>query len=58
MSKRLVYASKEPKSGVHQSITNLFALPFNHDVVVESGLLDEASSTLLKDFFKELRSQK
>ncbi len=56
--KRLVYASKEPKSGVHQSITNLFALPFNHDVIVENGLLDEKSSQLLKDFFKGLRSQK
>lgn len=55
---RLVYSSKEPKSGVHQSITNLFSLPFNHDVKVESGLLEETSSALLKDFFKELRSQK
>lgn len=56
--KRLVYASKEPKSGVHQSLTNIFALPFNHEVVVESGLMDETSSGLLKRFFKELRNQK
>jgi len=56
--KKLVYASKEPKSGVHQSITNLFSLPFNHQVVVENGLLDDLSSALLKRFFKELRSQK
>lgn len=56
--KRLVYASKEPKSGVHQSITNLFSLPFNHEVIVESGLLEEKSSQLLKKFFKDLRTQK
>jgi len=56
--KKLVYASKEPKSGVHQSITNLFSLPFNHQVIVENGLLEDLSSALLKRFFKELRSQK
>lgn len=55
---RLVYASKEPKSGVHQSLTNIFALPFNHEVRVESGLMDEQSSAMLKRFFKELRNQK
>lgn len=56
--KRLVYASKEPKSGVHQSIINLFDLPFNHHIDVEYGLMDESSSRLLKKFFKDLRSQK
>ncbi|MDD3123081.1 MAG: nucleoside deaminase [Candidatus Izemoplasmatales bacterium] len=56
--KRLVYGAKEPKSGVHQSLTNLFGVPFNHEVIVESGLLEEKSSQLLKSFFKELRGQK
>jgi len=45
---RLVYAAKEPKMGVHQSQTNLFAVPFNHEIVVEAGLLEEKSSLLLK----------
>jgi len=56
--KRLVYGAKEPKSGVHQSLTNLFSLPFNHEVEVVSGLLEEQSSQLLKAFFRELRGQK
>jgi len=56
--KRLVYSTKEPKSGVHQSITNIFSLPFNHEVIVESGLLEERSSEMLKDFFRTLRNQK
>lgn len=56
--KRLVYGAKEPKSGVHQSLTNLFALPFNHEVEVDSGLLEEESGQLLKAFFRELRGQK
>ena len=56
--KRLIYSTKEPKSGVHQSITNLFSLPFNHEVIVESGLLEDKSSEMLKEFFRSLRNQK
>lgn len=56
--KRVVYAAKEPKSGVHQSVINLFDQSFNHQIDVESGLMEEESSKMLKEFFKELRNQK
>ncbi|MGE0002836.1 MAG: tRNA adenosine(34) deaminase TadA [Candidatus Izemoplasmatales bacterium] len=54
---KVVYGAKEPKSGVHTSITNLFSLPFNHQVEVVGGVLENESSKLLKDFFRELRNQ-
>ncbi|MDD4354848.1 MAG: tRNA adenosine(34) deaminase TadA [Candidatus Izemoplasmatales bacterium] len=56
--KRLVYGSREPKFGAHQSIINLFDAPFNHHVQVVAGVLEEESSRLLKDFFKKIRQQK
>ena len=56
--KRLVYGTTEPKFGSHQSILNLFDYDFNHKVEIESGVLAEESSQLMKVFFKELRKQK
>jgi len=56
--KRLVYGSSEPKFGSHQSILNLFDYPFNHKVEIETGVLAEESSRLLKRFFQKLREQK
>jgi len=56
--KRLVYATKEPKSGVHESILDLFSFPFNHSIEVISGVGEEESRQLLKSFFKEIRNQK
>jgi len=49
------YGVKDTKSGVAESITNIFELPFNHHVHFESGILAEESQKLLKDFFKKLR---
>jgi len=56
--KRLVYGTSEPKFGVHQSLLNLFDYDFNHKVLVESGVLAEEASQLMKSFFKDLRKQK
>jgi len=53
----IVYGAKDPKSGVHKSITNLFELPFNHNVNVIGGIKEKESSYLLSDFFKELRNK-
>lgn len=55
--KRLVYAAKEPKFGVHQSQTNVFDIPFNHQVEVISGVLEEESSQMMKAFFREMRDK-
>lgn len=54
----LYYGVKDPKAGVVDSLLRMFELPFNHKPYVESGLLAEECSSLLKAFFKELRNKK
>lgn len=53
--KRLVYGAKDPKAGCAGSVVDLFSYPFNHAPVVESGLLAQESSDLLRAFFSKLR---
>jgi tRNA(adenine34) deaminase len=54
--KRVVFAAADPKTGVAGSVTDLFALPqLNHHTSVQSGLLHDASSALLRQFFAERR---
>ena len=38
-------------------VTGLFAMPFNHHPVVESGLRAGEEQALLQAFFKELRER-
>ena len=42
----------------HNSLIDLFALPFNHHPVMESGLLEEEAQALLQDFFAMLREKR
>ena len=56
--KRVVYGASDPKAGCCGSLTDLFALPFNHHPQVESGLLAEECAGLLKDFFAALRKKR
>ena len=56
--KRVVYAAKDPKAGCCGSVTDLFALPFNHRPVVEQGLLAEDAQALLQRFFTALRAKR
>jgi len=56
--KRLIYATTEPKFGAHQSKTNVFGIDFNHRTDVVSGILASESNQMLKDFFKNIRSEK
>lgn len=51
------YGAIDLKSGAHQSILNLYELPFNHKVNVVSGILEEECSKLMTTFFKQLRSK-
>ena len=53
----LVYSAKDPRYGAHESFINLFDYNFNHKVNVVSGVLEDNSSKLIKDFFKELRNK-
>ena len=47
-----------PKAGCAGSIMNLLQVDkFNHQVEIESGIMKEECSTLLKDFFKKLRNR-
>ncbi len=56
--RRLVYGTKEPKFGAHQSKTNVFDITFNHKTEVKAGVLATESNKLLKDFFKKIRCEK
>lgn len=52
----VVMGSMNPKAGCGGSILNILEMPqFNHQVHVKRGVLEEACSSLLTSFFKELR---
>lgn len=53
---RVVYGAKDPKAGSCGSLTDLFALPYNHQPICESGLMEQECAAVLRKFFKGLRS--
>jgi tRNA(adenine34) deaminase len=54
--KRVVFAARDPKTGVAGSVIDLFAQPqLNHHTAIEGGLMADASARLLRDFFNERR---
>lgn len=54
--KRVVVGTMNPKAGCAGSILNLLQMEqFNHQVELETGILEEECSRLLQDFFRELR---
>lgn len=53
---RVVYGARDPKTGVHGSILDLFAEErLNHHTEVVGGILAEECSALLSGFFAERR---
>lgn len=48
--RRVVYGAADTKAGCCGSVTDLFALPFNHHPVVEGGLRAEEAQALLQAF--------
>lgn len=55
---RLIYGAKDPKSGAFGSLYNLAEdTRLNHQVAVTAGILESECSTLLKQFFRELRNK-
>lgn len=55
---RVIYGTTEPKAGVAVSRGQFFQQDFlNHRVLVEGGVLAEACSSLLSDFFKARRQK-
>ena len=56
---RAVIGSMNPKAGCAGSVLNLLEMPeFNHQVIVERGVLGETCSAMLSGFFRELRELK
>ncbi|OUP00334.1 tRNA-specific adenosine deaminase [Anaerofilum sp. An201] len=56
--RRVVYGAADEKAGCCGSVTDLFALPFNHRPAVESGLCADEASALLREFFLMLREKR
>lgn len=57
--KKVYIGCMNPKSGCAGSIMNLLQVDeFNHKVEIESGVLEEECSSLLTNYFKELRKSK
>lgn len=57
--KKVVVGCMNPKAGCAGSILNLLQVEqFNHQVELETGVLEEECSEMMKNFFKELRKEK
>ncbi len=52
---RLVYGAHDEKAGSCGTLTNLFALPYNHRPEVTGGVLEADCGAALRDFFRSLR---
>ena len=56
---RVVIGSMNPKAGCAGSVLNLLEMKeFNHQVQVTRGVLEEACSQMLSDFFRRLRESR
>ena len=56
---KVVIGSMNPKAGCAGSVINLLQMKqFNHQVEMETGILDEECSAMLSGFFQELREKK
>ena len=56
--RRVVYGAADTKAGCCGSVSDLFALPFNHHPAVENGLRAEEAQALLQAFFLRLREER
>ena len=55
---RVIYGARDPKTGVHGSVVDLFGVErLNHHATVEGGVLAEECSTLLSAFFASRRKK-
>ena len=56
--KRVVVGCMNPKAGCAGSILNLLEMQeFNHQAELTTGVLEEECSSMMKQFFKELREK-
>ena len=55
---RVVYGARDPKTGVHGSVIDLFAEPrLNHHTDIEGGVLADECGSLLSSFFAARRAR-
>lgn len=55
---KLYIGTMDPKAGACGSVFNIVQEPrLNHNVITETGILQEECSRILKDFFKTLRKR-
>ena len=52
---KVIFGAYDKKAGSCGSVVNLFNYPYNHKAEIIGGVLEDECSTLLSDFFKELR---
>lgn len=56
---RLFIGAADPKAGAAGSVINLLQVDkFNHKVEAVYGILEDSCSSILKEFFKDLRARK
>ena len=55
--KNLYFGAYDPKGGAAGSVLDLYDHKFNHKVNVVGGIMEEECSTIIKEFFKELRKK-
>ena len=55
---RVIFGASDPKAGSCGSVTNLFRLPYNHKPELIGGVLQDKCSSILTDFFRNLRKTK
>lgn len=55
---RIVFGARDAKAGSCGSVTDLFALPYNHRPSVTEGVLAEECAAVLSAFFRQLRQKK
>lgn len=55
---RVVYGASDPKAGSCGSVTDLFAMSFNHHPETLPGLMEEQCAESLRRFFRSLRQKK
>ncbi|MDE6150265.1 MAG: tRNA adenosine(34) deaminase TadA [Ruminococcus sp.] len=54
---RVVYGASDLKAGSCGSVINLFELPYNHKPQLTGGVLKEECSSILSNFFINLRNR-
>ena len=55
---RVIYGAEDKKSGSAESVQKMFELPYNHNPRVIKGLMADECSSVLSDFFRQLRERK